>query len=76
MPRTAAVDVERIERARKTGQLALHFYHPILESDKSVYLRLYSVSQPVPLSEAIPILENMGADSDGRAALSPAPRER
>ncbi len=60
MPRTAAVDVERIERARKTGQLALHFYHPILESDKSVYLRLYSVSQPVPLSEAIPILENMG----------------
>ena len=60
MPRTAAVDVERMERARKTGQLALHFYHPILESDKSVCLRLYSVSKPVPLSEAIPILENMG----------------
>jgi len=59
-PRTAAVDVARIEQARQTGQLGLNFYRPILESTKYVHCRLYSAGNPVPLSDVIPILENMG----------------
>ncbi len=58
--RAAAADVERIESARATGGLELHFYQPMVEGDDSVHLRLYSPSTPVSLSDAIPILENMG----------------
>ena len=59
-PRTAATDVARIERARESGQLDLNFYRPILESSEYVHCRLYSATNPVPLSDVIPILENMG----------------
>ncbi|MCG8427097.1 MAG: NAD-glutamate dehydrogenase, partial [Chromatiales bacterium] len=59
-PRTAATDISRIENARTTGLLGLNFYRPILEQQNRVHLRLYSAGHPVPLSEAIPILENMG----------------
>ena len=59
-PRTAAADIARIEQARKTGELGLNFYRPILESTGNVHCRLYSAGNPVPLSDAIPILENMG----------------
>ncbi len=59
-PRTAAADIERIEHSRASGELGLHFYRPILESNDQAHLRLYSVGKPVPLSEVIPILENMG----------------
>ena len=59
-PRTAAVDIARIEQSRKTNTLGMHFYRPIIESANRVHFRLYSLNHPVPLSEAIPILENMG----------------
>lgn len=59
-PRTAAADVARIERARQSGHMDLNFYRPILESSDYVHCRLYSADNPVPLSNVIPILENMG----------------
>ncbi len=59
-PRTAAVDIARIEQSRKHGKLGMYFYHPIIESPNRAHFRLYSLDHPVPLSEAIPILENMG----------------
>ncbi|MCW8946309.1 MAG: NAD-glutamate dehydrogenase, partial [Sedimenticola sp.] len=59
-PRTAAADVARIEEARLTGELGLNFYRPILESSENVHCRLYSAEKQVSLSDAIPILENMG----------------
>jgi glutamate dehydrogenase len=59
-PRTAAADVARIEQARQSGHLGLNFYRPILESSEYVHCRLYYADNPVPLSDAIPILENMG----------------
>ncbi|MCB1761710.1 MAG: NAD-glutamate dehydrogenase, partial [Gammaproteobacteria bacterium] len=59
-PRTAAVDIARIEVARSTNTLGMHFYRPIIESSDRAHFRLYSLDQPVPLSRAIPILEHMG----------------
>ncbi|MES9897952.1 MAG: NAD-glutamate dehydrogenase [Sedimenticola sp.] len=59
-PRTAADDIARIETARESGELGLHFYRPILESTDKIHFRLYSLAKTVPLSEVIPILENMG----------------
>ncbi|HHH38863.1 MAG TPA: NAD-glutamate dehydrogenase [Sedimenticola sp.] len=76
-PRTAAADIERIEQARASGELSLHFYRPILESRERAHLRLYSAGRPVPLSEVIPILENMGLTVLGerpyRIRLAPDP---
>jgi len=59
-PRTAVADITCMEKARAENQIAINFYKPILESRQRVHFRLYSVGHPVPLSEAIPILENMG----------------
>ncbi|MCB1858855.1 MAG: NAD-glutamate dehydrogenase [Gammaproteobacteria bacterium] len=59
-PRTAAADIARLEKARVDGALQLHFYRPVVGADDRVHLRLYSPEGAVPLSEAIPILENMG----------------
>lgn len=59
-PRSAAADIARIEWALQHSSLGMTFYHPILESSKRIHCRLYSPGKPVPLSDAIPILENMG----------------
>jgi glutamate dehydrogenase len=59
-PRIAVNDIERIERARESGHLVPHLYHPIVESADQIHVRLYSPGRPVPLSQAIPVLENMG----------------
>ncbi|MCB1758149.1 MAG: NAD-glutamate dehydrogenase, partial [Gammaproteobacteria bacterium] len=60
LPRTAAADITRFEAARSSGSLAMHFYRHFSDAESRVHFRLYSLRQPVPLSEAIPILENMG----------------
>ncbi len=59
-PRAASLDIPRIEAARSSGELGLHFYRPILEAPERIHVRLYSPGKPVPLSEAIPVLEHMG----------------
>ena len=64
-PRIAVNDIERIERARQTGHIVLHLYHPIVEAADQVHVRLYAPGAPVSLSQAIPILENMGLNVFG-----------
>lgn len=64
-PTTAAADIERIEQTCASGELGMHLYRPILEPDHNVHFRLYSPSRPVSLSDAIPILENMGLTVTG-----------
>jgi len=67
-PRTAAVDIARIEHSRKFNQLGMRFYHPLVDSENRVHFRLYSLRHPIPLSEAIPILEYMGLSVFGEQA--------
>ncbi|MGB5561224.1 MAG: NAD-glutamate dehydrogenase, partial [Sedimenticolaceae bacterium] len=59
-PRIAVNDIQRIEAARQNDRLVLHLYHPIDESPDQVHVRLYSLANPVPLSQVIPVLEHMG----------------
>ena len=66
-PRAASLDIPRIEEARVSGRLGLHFYRPILEASDRIHVRLYSPGKPVPLSEAIPILEHMGLSVFGES---------
>ena len=58
--RTAAADVTRIEQARQSNELGLSVYHSMLDASDNIHCRLYSAEQAVSLSDAIPILENMG----------------
>lgn len=59
-PRIAVNDIQRIEQTRESGSLALHLYQPVADSSEHLHVRIYSLDRPVPLSQVIPILENMG----------------
>ena len=64
-PRVAVNDIQRMEQARAQQRLVLHLYHPVIEQADRLHVRLYSPARPQPLSEVIPILENMGLDVIG-----------
>lgn len=57
---SAVQDIERIERTRQTGKLSLTLYRPIDASDDSVRLKIYHATDAVPLSDVLPMLENLG----------------
>ncbi|MBK1696953.1 NAD-glutamate dehydrogenase [Rhodovibrio salinarum] len=60
-PAKAAVyDIVRIERAIDTNDLAMNLYRPIEASEDQVRFKIYHVDQPIPLSDILPMLENMG----------------
>lgn len=56
----AAHDIDSLEKLTPKNKLAVDFY---ITADKSAYplhLRLYQWLQPIPLSDVMPMLENMG----------------
>ncbi|MCB1800231.1 MAG: NAD-glutamate dehydrogenase [Gammaproteobacteria bacterium] len=59
-PRIAVNDIRRIEQIRAEGRLGVHLYHPLAERRELVHVRLYALSQSIPLSQVIPILEHLG----------------
>jgi glutamate dehydrogenase len=59
-PLTAAADIHVIEALTEQRPLGVHF-HPLVEFDNhSVGLKVWSFARPLPLSERVPVLENMG----------------
>ncbi|CAN0211156.1 unnamed protein product [Discosporangium mesarthrocarpum] len=59
-PDTAVSDIERLEEARTSDVLGMNLYRPIEEDDNVVRLKLYRHGEPLPLSDVLPMLENMG----------------
>lgn len=59
-PAESVADIDRIDAARVSGGLELNLYRPEDEPDNSVHLKLYHAGAPMPLSDVIPMLENMG----------------
>ncbi len=57
---TAVEDIDLIDAARISGGLELSLYRPEGEPDSMVHLKLYHVGRPLPLSDVIPMMENMG----------------
>jgi len=53
-------DITRIEEARQSGVLALNLYHPDRASDGQTRFKIYHRKSAVPLSDVLPMLENMG----------------
>ncbi|PIQ42640.1 MAG: NAD-glutamate dehydrogenase [Gammaproteobacteria bacterium CG11_big_fil_rev_8_21_14_0_20_46_22] len=59
-PRTAVYDIEHIEQLSDDKPLGMHFYRPPGEDGAAFCFKVYQRCSTIPLSDALPILENMG----------------
>lgn len=53
-------DIALIDTALKTGKIALNLYRAEYNADNEMRFKLYHRGDPLPLSDALPMLENMG----------------
>lgn len=62
LPSTALADIEQLESLSENHKLGMLFYRPQEESidSKLVKLKLYHKSEPIYLSDVMPMLENLG----------------
>ena len=59
-PAAGAGDIRTIESLSEEHPLAVDFHHRLEEEQRAVGLKVWSYARPVPLSERVPVLENMG----------------
>jgi glutamate dehydrogenase len=59
-PRVAAYDVENIAKLSETDDLQLSLYRPRDVSSKLFRFKIFRNNNTIPLSEVLPILENLG----------------
>ncbi|MCB1827942.1 MAG: NAD-glutamate dehydrogenase, partial [Coxiellaceae bacterium] len=58
--RSAVYDIAKIEELREGSDLAMTFYRPANAEGGMLRFKLYRFDQTIPLSDALPMLENMG----------------
>jgi len=56
----AIFDMERMEEVDGEGRLGMNLFRPIGVDDDVLHLKLFHGGEPVPLSDVMPMLENMG----------------
>ncbi|MGH6886693.1 MAG: NAD-glutamate dehydrogenase domain-containing protein, partial [Geminicoccales bacterium] len=56
----AIYDISRIDKTLSTGRLAMNLYRPLEAVEQEVRFKIYVQGAPVPLSDILPMLENMG----------------
>jgi glutamate dehydrogenase len=56
----AAFDVSRIDEALDGDGLSMNLYRPLEAEAHRLHFKLYIAGRPVPLSDVLPMLENMG----------------
>ncbi|EIJ41010.1 NAD-specific glutamate dehydrogenase [Beggiatoa alba B18LD] len=59
-PRHAAYDIEKLERLCTDENLVMHLYKPLEALDNSLRFKLFHLDKHLPLSDVLPMLENMG----------------
>jgi len=59
-PSVAAGDIRVIEALSEERPLGIDFHHRAHEDQRAVGLKVWSFARPLPLSERVPVLENMG----------------
>jgi glutamate dehydrogenase len=59
-PRTALFDIKHVEQITKEHPLGINFYRPMDELGNKFRLKVYQHSDTIPLSDVLPILENLG----------------
>lgn len=58
--RKAVFDIMQIEKVLNTKQIAISLYRPLEEVSGNIRLKLFNHYKSMPLSEILPVLENMG----------------
>ena len=58
--RVAVLDVEKMERMEHGGGIEMSLYRPLEAGEGLLRFKLFQAGRPVPLSDALPMLENMG----------------
>jgi glutamate dehydrogenase len=59
-PEDAVVDIETAERVLASGELGMHLYRPEGYDESRMRFKIYHRGEAVALSDALPLLENMG----------------
>jgi glutamate dehydrogenase len=59
-PTVAAGDIRVVEGLSEQRPLGVDFHHRLEEEQRAVGLKVWSFARPLPLSERVPVLENMG----------------
>ncbi|MBZ0333915.1 NAD-glutamate dehydrogenase [Marinobacter sp. AL4B] len=59
-PRRAAVDLEHITASVREKDLAMSFYRALEEDENTLHFKLFYPTEPLPLSDVMPIFENLG----------------
>src|SRR3569623_1228127 len=59
-PRTAAMDIQRLEALDATQPLVTHLYRPQDQDGALLRFKFYGSAEPMALSDALPMLERMG----------------
>ena len=56
----AIADIEKMEELSEAASLGLKFYRRLEDPDSAVRFKLFRLGRAVPLSDCLPVLENMG----------------
>ncbi|MDZ5646927.1 NAD-glutamate dehydrogenase [Nitrospirillum sp. BR 11828] len=59
-PEAAVMDIERLEAVAATGRIALNLHRPVEAEPHELFFKVYHDDTPVQLSQALPMLEDLG----------------
>lgn len=59
-PRAALADIRKLAELHADSDIAMRFYRVVGSSEQALRFRLYRLHQALPLSDVMPILENLG----------------
>lgn len=59
-PRTAVFDIKHVEQLSTENSLGMNFYRPVDEFSDNFRLKIYQHDITIPLSDVLPIIENLG----------------
>ncbi|HEX2159852.1 MAG TPA: NAD-glutamate dehydrogenase [Actinomycetes bacterium] len=61
-PRNAVYDIQRMEDLAERGGLNMNLYRPLEAPPGTLRFKLFWADRPLPLSDAVPMLEDMGVE--------------
>ncbi len=59
-PHSAVVDMQHLLSLSDEQPLVMGFYQPLLLGDRQLHGKIYHADTPLPLSDVLPVLENLG----------------
>ncbi|MDP3814732.1 NAD-glutamate dehydrogenase [Pseudomonas sp.] len=59
-PHSAVVDMQHLLSLNSERALVMSFYQPMIQDGQQLHCKLYHADTPLPLSDVLPILENLG----------------